>query len=357
MPFINYASIYSLLVITILRVYTCEAIVKFNVTVSAFFAFGDSILDSGNNNNQLTLLRCNFPPYGRDFMGGKATGRYCNGKNPADILVEKLGLKEVLPAYLDPNIQSKDLLTGVNFASGGAGYDSLTSEKVSAIPLTKQLRMFEEYMGKVKEFVGEEAARKITANSVSMVSASSNDIANTYFLNSFRPEFNISGYTDLLAASASDFLDGLYNRGARKIGVFGAPPLGCLPIIRTFKGAEHRSCVTNLNEAAQLFNSKLKVVLHNLKAKYPDSRIVLIDDYTIVNDMIQAPETYGFEVSDKGCCGTGTFEVGIFCNQWTLNSCFDASKYVFWDSYHPTEAAYRVVVDHVYQNIINGLLL
>lgn len=67
--------------------------------------------------------------------------------------------------------------------------------------------MFEEYMGKVKEFVGEEAARKITANSVSMVSASSNDIANTYFLNSFRPEFNISGYTDLLAASASDFLD------------------------------------------------------------------------------------------------------------------------------------------------------
>lgn len=49
--------------------------------------------------------------------------------------VEKLGLKEVLPAYLDPNIQSKDLLTGVNFASGGAGYDSLTSEKVVQINL------------------------------------------------------------------------------------------------------------------------------------------------------------------------------------------------------------------------------
>lgn len=40
---------------------------------------------------------------------------------------EKLGIKELVPAYLDPDLQMEDLRTGVNFASAGAGYDSLTS--------------------------------------------------------------------------------------------------------------------------------------------------------------------------------------------------------------------------------------
>jgi hypothetical protein len=37
-------------------------------------------------------------------------------------------VKKLLPAYLDPNLQLQDLLTGVSFASGGAGYDPLTSQ-------------------------------------------------------------------------------------------------------------------------------------------------------------------------------------------------------------------------------------
>lgn len=42
--------------------------------------------------------------------------------------VEELGIKELSPAYLDVNLKPEDLLTGVNFASGAAGYDPLTSE-------------------------------------------------------------------------------------------------------------------------------------------------------------------------------------------------------------------------------------
>lgn len=41
--------------------------------------------------------------------------------------VEELGIKEYLPAYLDPDLQENDLLTGVNFASSGSGFDPLTS--------------------------------------------------------------------------------------------------------------------------------------------------------------------------------------------------------------------------------------
>lgn len=42
--------------------------------------------------------------------------------------VEELGIKELLPPYLDPSLNTDDLKTGVNFASGGAGFDPLTSE-------------------------------------------------------------------------------------------------------------------------------------------------------------------------------------------------------------------------------------
>ena len=53
--------------------------------VSALFAFGDSILDTGNNNHLRTQIKCNVP-YGRNFVGGKATGRFGNGRVFADII-------------------------------------------------------------------------------------------------------------------------------------------------------------------------------------------------------------------------------------------------------------------------------
>jgi hypothetical protein len=57
-----------------------------NVTIPALIAFGDSIMDTGNNNNIKTIVKCNFPPYGQDFKGGIPTGRFCNGKNPSDLI-------------------------------------------------------------------------------------------------------------------------------------------------------------------------------------------------------------------------------------------------------------------------------
>jgi hypothetical protein len=52
----------------------------------ALIVFGDSIVDPGNNNALTTLIRCNFPPYGQDFPGHNATGRFSNGRVPSDIL-------------------------------------------------------------------------------------------------------------------------------------------------------------------------------------------------------------------------------------------------------------------------------
>lgn len=64
----------------------------------------------------------------------------------------------------------------------------------------------------------------------------------------------------------------------------------------------------------------------------------------------------GFEVSAKGCCGTGDLEVSVLCNGLTTVTCADASKYVFWDSFHPTERAYEILVDWVLKTYLPYLL-
>lgn len=43
-------------------------------------------------------------------------------------IAEELGLKPSIPAYRDPNLKPEDLLTGVTFASGGAGYVPFTTQ-------------------------------------------------------------------------------------------------------------------------------------------------------------------------------------------------------------------------------------
>lgn len=95
--------------------------------VPSIIVFGDSTVDSGNNNHISTILRSNFKPYGRDFYGGKPTGRFSNGRIATDFISEAFGLKPTIPAYLDPNYNITEFATGVCFASAGTGYDNATS--------------------------------------------------------------------------------------------------------------------------------------------------------------------------------------------------------------------------------------
>lgn len=52
----------------------------------AFFVFGDSLVDSGNNNYLATTARADSPPYGIDYPTRRATGRFSNGYNIPDLI-------------------------------------------------------------------------------------------------------------------------------------------------------------------------------------------------------------------------------------------------------------------------------
>ena len=85
-PSLNFMFFLSLLLLLHLRPAIPAITIPPGYSVPAVFVFGDSIVDTGNNNNVITQAKCNYPPYGRDFSDGRPTGRFSNGRVPSDLV-------------------------------------------------------------------------------------------------------------------------------------------------------------------------------------------------------------------------------------------------------------------------------
>lgn len=88
----------------------------------------------------------------------------------------------------------------------------------------------------------------------------------------------------------------IYKLGARRIAVLGAPPIGCVPSQRTLAGGIVRECAEKYNDAAKLFNLKLSKELDSLGHNSPNSKIVYIDAYTPLLDIILNYQKYGNDI-------------------------------------------------------------
>ncbi|CAI0399622.1 unnamed protein product [Linum tenue] len=327
-------------------------------TSSAVFAFGDSILDTGNNDHIATLIKSNFPPYGRDFPGRIPTGRFSDGRLISDFIVESLGIKYLLPPYLDLNLQAKELITGVCFASSGSGYDPKTPKILSVISIPNQLNLFQQYVGKLRNLVGEQTSNDVVENSIYVISCGNNDVLlASLFHTRTKSSSEMASYAGFLAGRASAFLRQLYGLGARKIVHLSALTTGCIPAFRTLLGGVQRQCSDESNELAVMFNEKLGHEIQRLNddVSLPDLSVQFVDVYTPLLDIIRRPENYGFVVTKDGCCGTGTIEFGFLCNRLSPSTCVDTSNYIFWDGLHPTEKAYKILTSVIMKDI-NRLL-
>lgn len=67
----------------------------------AFFVFGDSLVDSGNNDFLATTARADAPPYGIDFPSHRPTGRFSNGLNIPDLI--SIYIYQFFTTYIFPN--------------------------------------------------------------------------------------------------------------------------------------------------------------------------------------------------------------------------------------------------------------
>ncbi|KAL2475279.1 GDSL esterase/lipase [Abeliophyllum distichum] len=311
---------------------------QLNNSISAILVFGDSTVDSGNNNYIKTLFKANFPPYGIDFANHIPTGRFTDGRLVPDFLAEYTRVKQYIPPYLDP---------------------TLTVDDLAVIPMQKQLEYFQDYKAKLENSIGEEKTKSLISNAAFLVSAGSNDFVINYFGTTFRRQtYTLSNYEQLLLQNIREFIQALIDEGARLIGLVGLPPLGCLPVVITLSSGSPfspRQCNESLSQIAIDFNKKLQKELRPMQTDQ-GPKIVYFDIYQPLIDILQKPSQFGFDETNIGCCGSGLIEATFACNAGS-NVCPDPSKYVFFDSIHPTEATYNYVfkkMQPVIDEIIQG---
>ncbi|MCD9560048.1 hypothetical protein HAX54_018477 [Datura stramonium] len=69
-------------------------------------------------------------------MAGKPTGRFSNGKVPPDLIVEELGIIELLPAYLDPlHLKSRKLAADLSSLGNKLPNSRLVYVDIHNLPL------------------------------------------------------------------------------------------------------------------------------------------------------------------------------------------------------------------------------
>ena len=312
----------------------------------AFFVFGDSLVDSGNNNYLATTARADSPPYGLDYPTHRATGRFSNGKNVPDIISEYLGAEPALP-YLSPHLDGRKLLVGANFASAGVGVLNDTGVQfANIIRVQKQLRYFRQYQDRLSRLVGEDAAARLVRGALVLVTLGGNDFINNYYLVPFSArsrEFALPDYVRYVVSEYAKVLRQLYSLGARRVLVTGSGPLGCAPAELALRGSRDGECDAELQRAAALYNPQLVDMIKGVNAELGADVFVAVNAYRMHMDFISDPAAYGFVTSKVACCGQGPYNGVGLCTA-ASSVCPDRSVYAFWDNFHPTEKANRIIV-------------
>ncbi|KAJ9147262.1 hypothetical protein P3X46_029439 [Hevea brasiliensis] len=317
------------------------------------YVFGDSLTEVGNNKYlQYSLARSDYPWYGIDFSGGQATGRFTNGRTIGDIISAKLGIQSP-PPYLSLSKNDDALLDGVNYASGGAGILNDTGLYfIQRLSFDDQIDCFNKTKEVIKTKIGDAATNKHVNEALYFIGIGSNDYVNN-FLQPFLADgqqYTHDEFLELLISTLDQQLIRLYQLGARKAVFHGLGPLGCIPSqrVKSKKGI----CLKRVNEWALEFNSRAQKLLNTLNQRLPSAKFLFADTYGDVLDLINNPTAYGFKVSNTSCCNVDTTVGGLCLPNSKL--CKNRKEYVFWDAFHPSDAANQVLAEKFFSLLFSN---
>ncbi|XAR58693.1 Triacylglycerol lipase [Bertholletia excelsa] len=317
----------------------------------AFFVFGDSLVDSGNNNYLITSARADSPPYGIDYPTSRPTGRFSNGLNIPDIISEHIGSESTLP-YLSPELKGEKLLVGANFASAGIGILNDTGVQfMNIIRIGQQLAFFQEYQERVSALIGAEETQRLVNGGLVLIVLGGNDYVNNYFFTRYsvrRLRYSLPEYSRLLISEYRKILMRLYELGARRVMVTGTGPLGCVPAELATR-SRNGECAEEPMQAVAIFNPLLIQMLRELNQQLGSDVFIAVNTMHMHTDFIDNPRAFGFVTSKMACCGQGPNNGLGVCTP-SSNICPDRNLYAFWDPFHPTERANRYIV----QQMMNG---
>ncbi|XAR67425.1 Triacylglycerol lipase, partial [Bertholletia excelsa] len=309
-------------------------------------------LAGGRGEQQLprTLPRqSRLPHNGVDYAGHKPTGRFSNGKNAADFLAEKVGVASPSPylSLVSNKSNGSFPTTGVSFASGGAGIFNSTDKLFKqTIPLTKQVEYYSIVQKDLVNKIGSAAAQDHLSRSIFAIVIGSNDIFGYYQSGSDLPKkYTPQQYVDSMVLTVKDALKKMHDFGARKYVIAGITAVGCCPSQRNRNASGE--CNEEANYCSAKYNDGLRSMLRGLKSELNGFAYTYLDIYSVFTRFIQSPSTYGFTEIKAACCGLGNLKAQVPCVP-VATYCSNRPDHLFWDLYHPTEAAAGIVVNTLF---------
>ncbi|KAI3462783.1 hypothetical protein Pfo_019446 [Paulownia fortunei] len=327
-----------------------------DLTKGASFIFGDSLVDAGNNNYLQTLSKANIPPMAlilrlpgesdRPVYEWKNHRRHCC---KITLMWEELGQPRYALPFLAPNTTGKAILYGVNYASGGGGTMNATGRIfVNRLSMDIQVDYFNITRKQIDNLLGASKAREyLNRKSIFSITIGSNDFLNNYLLPVISMGARITqspdAFVDDMINHLRRQLTRLYQLDARKFIVGNVGPIGCIPYQKTINQLSEDECVSLPNKLALQYNARLKDLLQELNENLEGATFVLANVYDLVMELITNYSKYGFTTASTACCGNGGQFAGIIPCGPTSSMCSDRDKHVFWDPYHPSEAANLII--------------
>ncbi|MFS7954985.1 putative GDSL lipase/esterase, SGNH hydrolase superfamily [Helianthus anomalus] len=255
------------------------------------FIFGDSTMDVGTNNHlENCKARADHQYYGIDYQGSQATGRFSNGFSTADTIVQLLGGYDLSPLpYLalveDGSNFTREILHGVNFASGGAGLAKATNQAFygNVVSMEDQVQQFATVRGNITALLGGTKGDHLLRKSMYIFSIGSNDLMTYIFTKPMTPEQFVINLTDTYAIH----LKNLYSLGARKFGIISLPPLGCCPLARA--STHGGVCDDDSNNLARACHASFDNLLKNLSSTLKGFKYSLANTYNMTMNVINNP--------------------------------------------------------------------
>ncbi|CAI0418762.1 unnamed protein product [Linum tenue] len=216
----------------------------------------------------LTLARANYGPYGIDFPLG-ATGRFTNGVENLRNAQRLIGFQNFIPPFARARAP-REVLRGVNFASGAAGIREETGNNLGDhASLSQQVTNFGNVVQVMLRYFRGDASllNSYLGRCIFFSGMGSNDYLNNYFMSNFyttSSDYTPKAFASVLLQDYANQLAKMYTMGARKVIVTSVGQIGCIPYqlarytANNNTGNNSSRCNEKINDAVSMFNSGLK---------------------------------------------------------------------------------------------------
>ncbi|KAH7564992.1 hypothetical protein JRO89_XS09G0100100 [Xanthoceras sorbifolium] len=335
--------------------------IKFDVP--ALYVFGDSTVDSGNNNFLPSISKANFPPFGIDFADGKPTGRFSNGRTEADFIAQVVGLPFPPPCLGLSKETHKTLRTGVNYGSSACGilpdtgkffvsniikhvhymnknYEVLINNSCgTCLSFDNQIDLFETTVKNLQpSFDGPESMANYLSKSLFFISIGSADVSMGYDIldNITKQKTPFPNFAQAISQKFSSKIQKLYDLGARKYLVNNIGMMGCSPVTLNSKIPMTATCDDEINKHAQIHNKLLSDLLQKLQSELSGSKFIKADVYKVFSDIFASPNSYGMTDTRDACCVAA--EHGTRPCIRDLAPCNNRNEHVYFDPFHASES-------------------